>query len=146
MKKCIAYLIAGISTFTLSSFIFQNETNCEKIKNGNFFYFTKKTRERIDIHRFDSLQTEIGSKPGEEATHSKIVWTGDCRFEMYINAFSKTRLTGDDSIIASTPAHVEIIYIGETYYICKVNLNVFEKNFELRDTMYFKDSLQHKGP
>jgi len=69
----------------------------------------------------------------------KVIWKGDCEFDMYLNALSETRLTGTDSIIASTPAHVQIIYVGKTFYICTVKLNVFDKELNLRDTVYFRN-------
>jgi hypothetical protein len=111
--------------------------NCEKIKNGKFHYFTKRTRERIDIERFDSLQLETDAKTEGSPLKSKIVWKGECKYDMFINAFTEFKLTGDDSIFATTPSHVSIIYIGDTFYVCIAKLDVFNRDIELRDTVYF---------
>ncbi len=96
----------------------------------------KKTRERVNIERFDSLQLETDFKGGSPL-RSKIVWTSDCKYDMYINAYSETRLPGDDLIFAVTPSKVEIVFINEAFYICDVKMEVFNEKFAMRDTIYF---------
>lgn len=113
--------------------------DCKKIKNGKFYYITKKTRERINVLRIDSLQLETGTMEGSVPMRCKVIWKSDCEYDLYLNALSETRLTETDSIIASTPAHVQIIYVGKTFYVCTAKLKVFDKELNLRDTMYFRN-------
>ena len=83
------------------------------------------------------MQLETGQKKEDTPFKNKIVWKGDCEYEMFINAFSDNPLTGDDSIIAATPARVNIIHIDTSFYVCVAKLSVFDKNLEFRDTLYF---------
>ena len=137
MNENRSHLILGSVCLFLFSFCITHSKNCNDLRNGKFYYFSKKSRERIDVYRFDSLQLETGSNKGDIPQKNKIVWKGDCEYDMYINAFSDTPLTGDDSIIAATPAHAKIIYIDSLFYVCTAKLNVFDKNLQLRDTLYF---------
>lgn len=140
MKNKNNYLLIGILTLLFFSFTNKSSINCEKLKNGKFYYYAKKTRERINILRVDSLQLETGiKKGGDSPIKNKIVWKGNCKYDMFLNALSETKLTETDSIIARTPAHVQIIYIGKIYYVCTVELSVFNKNINLRDTIYFRN-------
>ncbi len=138
MKNNKWYSIIGVFSLLALSFGHKNFTNCEKVKNGKFYYYTKKTREKINIERLDSLQMEANADGGRVLFKSRIIWKGDCNYDMYINALSTTKLNSPDSLIAATPSHVEIIYVGSAFYICIVKMNVFDTNVQLRDTIYFK--------
>jgi hypothetical protein len=41
-------------------------------------------------------------------------------------------------MILLLPAHVEIVEISDSFYVCLVRLNVFDKKISLKDTMFFK--------
>lgn len=129
-------LTIGIIVAVIVSMACDNLSDCDKVRNGNFYYYSKSTREKIIINRKDSLQIEFGQDTRDQIT-SKIVWKGDCKFDLFINALSDTKLIGDDSIIANTPAHVEIIAITDSFYVCNVEFNVFDTSFRRRDTMHF---------
>ena len=122
----------------LFSFHDNNKVDCKEIKNGKFYYYTKKSRERINVLRKDSLQLEIGTKD-TTTIKSRIIWKSDCDYDMYLNALSGTKLTEFDSLIALTPAHVRIIYIGRVFYVCTVIFNLPDKEIKLRDTIYFRN-------
>lgn len=121
----------------LLPFCFPDLENCNHIRNGKFYYFAKRTRERINVYRSDTLQVEAGLKKDDKPLKSKIIWKSDCEYDMFINAYSDSRLTGDDSIIAATPAHVKIIHINRSFYVCVAKLKIFDRNIELRDTLFF---------
>ena len=140
MEKNKSNITIGIILAILLSLACKNLTDCEKIRNGAFYYYAKRTREKINIHRTDSMQIETDDKTGSLISRSKVVWKADCKYDMFLNAFSNVKLTGDDSIIAVTPAHVDVIAIRDSFYICTVKLNVFDKEIQLRDTMYFSRS------
>ena len=137
MRKLI-YTIGIFGALSLS-FCFSKPLDCKQVRNGSFYYFAKKTRERVNVYRQDSLHIETDAQNNEVPLKSKIVWKNDCENEMYINAYSDRILTGDDSIIATTPANVKIIHIDKSYYVCIATLNIFGKSFVVRDTLYFKD-------
>ena len=103
----------------------------KKLKTGKFYYYTKKSRERINVLRKDSLQLEIGAKD-TITIKSRIIWKSDCDYDMYLNPLSGTKLTEFDSLIASTPAHVRIIYIGRVFYVCTVIFNFPDKEIQLQ--------------
>lgn len=113
------------------------EINCDQYKTGKFYYFTKKHQQKTFIERNDSLQLET-NEDGTEPIKSKVVWTGPCTCDMYSNAYSDLPFNETDSIIAATPAHVEIIHTADTFYVCTVKMNVFDKDIDLTDTMYVR--------
>jgi hypothetical protein len=137
MLKIPGFLLVVILSLQGISLSCNDTSDCKKIKDGKFYYYTKKTRERIDVERFDSLQLETDAKTANSPLKSKIVWKDDCSYDMYINAFTETRFTGDDSIFAATPSQVSIIYIGDTFYVCIAKMDVFDKHMEFRDTLFF---------
>lgn len=137
MKKNKYHYVLAICSLVFTSFCFDTKGDCSLIRNGKFYYFAKKSRERIEVYRQDSLQLETGSPKDGIRLKNRIVWKGDCEFDMFINALSDSPLTGDDSIIARTPVNVKIIHIEPTFYVCVAKLRIFDKNLELRDTLFF---------
>ena len=138
MKYKISQLLLPIIVLVLFSFHNVTTIDCKKIKNGKFYYYSKKSRERINVLRKDSLQLEIGTKDSAPIK-SRIIWKSDCEYDMYLNALSDTKLTEFDSLMASTPAHIQVIYIGKKFYVCTVSLTIPEKEIKLRDTIYFRN-------
>ena len=127
-----------VFSVVILSFAFKDSSDCAKIKNGRFYYYLKRSRERVDIERFDSLQVETNTKNGN-ILKNKIVWKEDCKFEMYVNAFSDSKLTGLDSLLAATPSTVEITDLYPQYYVCKYKVTILNRNIEGTDTMYFRN-------
>ena len=123
----------------LAFFFCNNEPiTCEKVKNGRFFYYTKKNRQKINIDRFDSLQIETDAETGGSTLKNKIVWTGPCKFQLFLNALSETKLSKQDSIFATIPCDVEITFLGSEFYVCLAKMDAFGKHLEFRDTMYYR--------
>jgi hypothetical protein len=137
MIKNTAYLLLAFLGLFFFSSANRSTEKCSHLKNGKFYYYAKKTRERIDVSRFDSLQLESVAKKEEPPLRNKIIWKGDCEYDLFINAFSHKPLSEVDSIIAATPANVKIIHIDVSFYVCVARLNIFDKKIELRDTLYF---------
>ena len=139
-------LICFVSIFLLTMLLLfsfrTRQKSCEQIKNGKFYYFSKETRERVNVVRLDSVQVEKTEKPGDKPLKNKISWKADCEFDLYVNALSDEKLTGIDSLIAATPAHVRIIYVGTSYYVCTGHMKIFGKEINLRDTLYYSEPLQ----
>ncbi len=133
MAGCIV-----LSILFFTSFINVGSGSCEKLKNGTFYYYTKKTRERVNVFRHNDLQIEKSVTSAGTTMRNKIVWKGNCSFDLYINAYSEQKLTAEDSLIASTPAHVKIIFIGKTYYICTANISLYDVSIKLIDTVYYQ--------
>ncbi len=57
---------------------------------------------------------------------------------MYINALSNSKLEQIDSLIATTPASVEIVSVSSAYYVCQWKMKISTKEIEGKDTIYFK--------
>jgi hypothetical protein len=137
MKNTIGYLI--ILTLPLWLLSFTYTTDCKKVKNGKFYYYSKMTREKVNIDRIDSLQMETVEDTGSSPLKCKIIWKSECSYDMYLNALSDSKLTGIDSMIATIPAHVEIIFIGDEYYVCIAKMEINENMVEYRDTMFYRN-------
>jgi hypothetical protein len=111
--------------------------DCSKAKNGKFFYYSKFDRHKVFIERKDSLQTETDAQ-NNRVLKSKVIWEGDCKFLMFVNAFSETKLTQSDSLLSIKAIPIEIIKVTNDYYICTVKFSTAKKSYELTDTMYFQ--------
>ena len=137
MKIKKGYLILATLVFSLQSFSIDTNINCDKLKKGKYFYYSQNSREKILVDRTDSLQIET-NQSGKVLMKNKIVWREDCKFDMYLNAFSNSKLGEIDSIIAATPSHVEIIDISDAFYIFITKMDIFNKKFNYMDTLYFR--------
>lgn len=137
MNNCRAYLTPLIWVGLLCSCANDGPPDCKRIRNGNFYYYTKEKRQRVDIYRKDTVQIETSLENGSPLMKSKVIWKGDCQFDMFVNGLSETKLSGTDSLLAVTPAQVQIIYVGKKYYICTAKLNLLSKEIALRDTLYY---------
>lgn len=131
------YLVFAASCMLFLSFTYKSLSDCYKIKNGKFYYYSKNSRDKIDIERFDSLQLETNIKTGL-ILKSKIIWKNDCKYDMYINALSNSKLDKLDSLLATIPASVEIINVQDSFYICTTKMKIINKDIESTDTIYLK--------
>lgn len=137
MRMYFLYSFICVVSFLMMSFVFIPSKDCSKIRNGQFYYYEQKTRSKIEVERRDSLQLEKNTVNGK-TLRCKIIWKADCEYDMYINAFSDTKLSGADSVIAATPTSVRIVTVDNEKYICTWKLQFAGRNFEGRDTIYLK--------
>jgi len=134
-SKLLLFLAVLPGSLILFSCI--HRMDCSKVKNGKFYYYAKVDGRKIQIERKDSLQIEIDPN-SNQILKSKIIWQDDCKFQMFVNAFSDTKLTKEDSLRASTAVPIEIVDIAPTYYVCIAKFSTSKKNYELRDTIYIQ--------
>ena len=127
-------ILMGFSLITLS-FTFQRKKNCSKVKQGSFYYYSKDSRDKVDIERSDSMQLETVKKTGQ-ILKNKIVWNSDCVYTMYINALSNSKLNKMDSLLASIPISVDIFEVNDQYYVCRSKFTIMGKERETVDTIY----------
>lgn len=111
--------------------------DCSKVKIGNFFYYAKLDGRKISIERKDSLQIEIDPKKNS-ILRSKMVWIDNCKFKMYVNAYSESKLDREDSILSTKAALIEILNITSDFYTCNVNFTTSKREYNLKDTIYFQ--------
>jgi hypothetical protein len=135
-SKIIFGILLGISLITFS-FTIKKNLDCSRVKEGSFYYYSKLSRDKVDIERFQNLQLETNTKTGH-VLKSKIVWKTDCSYSMYINALSGSKLSKIDSLISTIPASVDIIELVNKHYIAKTKLTIMSKVIESTDTIYFK--------
>ncbi len=135
-KTKLIFIVFSI-LISFSSFNCTPSLDCSKVKNGRFFYFSKIDRRKVFIERIDSLQIEIDSK-SNEVLRNKIVWQSDCKMQMFVNAFSQTKLSKEDSLYSTKPATIEIVDVRSNFYICIAKFSTSKREYELRDTMYFQ--------
>ncbi len=136
MFKFIYFAASSFIALTTLACMNMTPAGCDKVKNGRFYYFIKDSRARVHVERTDSLQVETNMQT-RHSSRSKIAWTGDCKFDMYINAFSNTKLAGFDSLIAALPVPVEIVKIERDFYISHAVFGMSEQKIESIDTIYF---------
>ena len=109
--------------------------DCAEVKNGHFHYFTKLTHDRVEIERKDSLQIEI--RPNGLELRSKITWKNDCMYNTFMNAFSTSKLSFQDSVISTIPIQFQINAVEKDYYVCTGKIESPGMYMEIRDTIYF---------
>jgi len=126
-----------LSSVLLLAFGYTDGTDCQKLRNGEFYYYSTPTRGRVEVKRQDSLQIEINPVTGD-IVRSKIIWKNNCQYTLYVNAFSLSKLSKMDSLLSVTPGEVVITNITPRYYECKLTLKVFGKTFNKLDTIYIK--------
>jgi hypothetical protein len=69
------------------------KADCDRFKNGIFFFRGEDDPTLYKIKRLDSLQTEFIGKTGNYV-NLKIKWTGDCSYEL---TFINQHINGMDS-------------------------------------------------
>ena len=124
------------AVFILTSFYCIASIDCSKIRNGKFYYYTKKGHRLVNVERKDSLQTETDVQSGD-LFKDKVVWTTDCHFQLFVGAFNEVKHTLIDTLLASTPLEVDILTITKDFYVCKGTVEILNKKIQLRDTLYF---------
>jgi len=133
-KKTAIWALIGFSILAMS-FIFRKNWDCSKIKNGNFYYYLKESRDKVDIERSGNLQLETVKKTGQ-ILKNRIIWKSDCAYTMYINALSDSKLEKIDSLISTIPISVDIVKIVDRYYICRSKFSIMNVDKEITDTIY----------
>ena len=132
----------GILLFIIVSSIFHfacsstPKFNCQKLIHGKFYYFTKKTREKILVERTGNTQIETDTT-NSWIMKSKVDWTDNCKYDMYMNSLSDSTLDTFDSLVAATPSHVEITFVGDTFYVCLAEIEILNEVHSVIDTLYF---------
>ncbi len=132
MRKVFLIIFIIIYSYACSS----NSDSCKRIHTGQFYYFIAETGEKVIINHTDSSQTETFSKSNHSSLPNKIFWQTDCSYKMYIRT-NVDSLHKTDSLLAQIPANVEIIHIGDTFYVCTTSLMLTNKFLFYRDTIYF---------
>jgi hypothetical protein len=137
MKKYSLFLIAGICGLMIFSCAGKSINICDRVRNGKFYYYSKHTREKIFVDRGDGIQIETG-EDGNTPITGKVIWKNDCRFDIFFTPPNSGIPTLEDSVIAATPAHVEILSVNDNYYVCIAEMNLFDSSIEIKDTVYFR--------
>jgi hypothetical protein len=137
MKKLKVNYSIFFIIFILASFACSQPVDCSKVRNGKYYYFSKIDRRKVYIVRIDSLQIEIDPK-GNQTLRSKIIWQNNCKFQLFVNALSETKLSKQDSIYATMPGTIEILDINSDFYICSVEFATLTKQYKYKDTMYIQ--------
>lgn len=129
--------ISFLLLLSLPSWNCEQPIDCSKVKNGKFFYYAKLDGRKISIERKDSLQIEVDPTKNS-ILRSKIVWVDKCRFKMYVNAYSESKLEREDSILATKVVTIEILNVTPDFYTCNVNFYTSKKEYNLKDTIYIQ--------
>lgn len=132
-KKIMGYKLADNMKCPLLSLSlkFQSATECLKIKNGGFYYYSKSVGDTVEIERTDSLHLERVKRTGH-ILKNKAIWQTDCSYLMYINALSDSKLNEMDSTIATIPITVNIINVAKQYYVYYASFKIVNAESKLR--------------
>jgi hypothetical protein len=136
MKQYALFSIVVICGLMFFSCAGKSLRMCDKLKNGRFYYFSKYHREKVFLERRDSIQIEAGENDSD-LIKGKVAWKNDCCYDIYFNPPDKAVLTADDSIITTTPGHVEITSVNDNYYVCVAKMTIFDRQIKVTDTIYF---------
>ena len=134
MLKNDFIIVAFVMITIITGWSCKDRLDCSSIKNGKFYYFTQIGRMKVSMQRTDSLQTEINPLNGA-AVKSKVVWKDGCSFDMYPDYFAQAASKKLDTSTSGKPVRVDILYVGDKYYIGHVKMPVSDQEF--KDTIYF---------
>lgn len=130
------FKILLLFTYILIFFGCKEDIPCEKIKTGNFIYYSKLNKSKVVVERSDSIQIETIVNTGK-TVRLKLFWNSPCEF--VITAIQNNQK--HDSIYSFTEIPkltVKALSFTSNYYIYQVtqldNLNNLKESI---DTMYF---------
>lgn len=111
--------------------------NCEMYRTGNFYFYNKASKQKINIDRRDSLQIETNEKG--DITVSRISWTGACEYELLFNYMTPKEVSKDgvqkvfESAAGNIPLQIKILSGTDRYYVFEASKQGYKG---LRDTIW----------
>jgi len=133
IHKCISLCTIVITLSTFSKM----EEDCAKYRRGNFYFFNKTTKQRINIERRDSLQIETNEKG--DITVSSVTWTAPCEYELLFNYMTPKEVSkgGVQKIFESAgsniPLRIKVLSGTDDYYVFEASKPGIKN---LRDTVW----------
>lgn len=127
-------LIFFISFYVLDS-LKPNSTDCEKIRDGLFYYYGKDKNTKILINRMGSIQNEIDFKTGDTSVW-KVAWTDSCTMNLKFIRSSKKLSQEELSLYNLHYLNVQIIAATDNYYVFKLGIDTFKLRNSPVDTAW----------
>lgn len=128
VRVCIISLIL-LLIFASSCSNKQRKLDCNKLRNGRFYYKSIISDAGSKIERNDSIQIVINEKTGKKETE-RIKWLGPCVYEVLPFSNLKDDSTGEELLSAK----VSILSISKDYYTFNVSNKLNKTGYN--DTMW----------
>ena len=132
MYKYAAFLMLIVSCNVPADPV--EKTDCAKLRNDSFFYFSELSDRTYNIHRNDSIQSETDNATGD-IFRLKIVWTDSCEYEMYPVDEIVTDSLNQDSIARLNVIRFRVVKQTADYYIFEASKDNFVR--KIADTLFF---------
>jgi hypothetical protein len=129
---CLCSLVIAFSEFSK-----ENGQDCAMYKTGNFYYYNKVSKQRINIERRDSLQVEKNEKG--DITVSRVSWKGTCEYELLFNYMTPKEVSKDgvykvfEPAGTNIPLRIKILSGTDSYYVFEASKEGFKT---LQDTVW----------
>jgi len=130
-------VLCFVILYCISCHVPTNSSDCSKLKEGKFYYFTRLNRRKVLVDRHDSIQIETDTRTGD-ISKSKIIWKGKCEYEIFVDAYSPKKLSFRDSVFSTIPILITLSSVSSNFYVASGLVALPDKNVELRDTFYFQ--------
>lgn len=110
------------------------KTDCAKLRNDSFFYYSELSDRTYNIHRNDSIQSETDNATGD-IFRFKIVWTDSCSYEMYPMEENVTDSLNQEPVARLKAIQFRVVKQTPDYYIFEASKDSFVR--KIADTLFF---------
>jgi hypothetical protein len=137
MKKVLFYFIISIVSplFTLGQPVVSSD--CNKVKDGTFYFYPADTQQGVHVLRQGSLQTEIDLKTND-TSFWKVNWLDDCTFRVEFIRKSQPLTSYEKNFFNSHTVVYNILAISKDYYLFRLGLDSISNADSKTDTLWLK--------
>ena len=139
MQLYKSFLLFSVILIILPAFSKIANQNCDKYRTGNFYFYNKINKQKINIKRTDSLQIETNENG--DITVLNVNWIGPCEYELLFNYMTPKEISKRDSLpgiiesMGNTPLQIKILSGTNSYYLFEARKPGFQN---LRDTIWLE--------
>ncbi len=128
---------AALGILLIAANACNNIPSAAELKNGKFFYYSKKHRRKITIVRKDSTHTETEPASGRSMTFD-IKWKDDSAYFTKARLKPETPVLDSDKIAVPVVFSRKIILITPGYYVVIPTHNENSFFAEIKDTVWIE--------
>jgi len=113
--------------------------DCAKVKNGHFFYHSKKVNLWSEIFRNDTMHMEVVKGTNDTLVY-KIDWTEPCLFTMQLMKSNQHFEPGEEAFTKSYIAANRVLKVAKEYYTFEAIMTSkdYAKEYKFSDTVWYK--------
>lgn len=113
-----------------------NKVDCQKVKEGTFYFYPSNTKLKYVIIRGDSIQEEIDYKTAD-TTFWKVYWQNDCTLKLGFIRKTQPISDGERYFYNSHITVIKIMDVTKDYYTFKGGLDSISTLKSISDTLWF---------